>query len=467
MRKNIFTYLVLMLLPLSMSGQALRGSYFFDSSIQRVKMNPAFSPKTNFVSVPVLGDMSINLNSNIGVSNFIFPKNGELYTYLNQNVTSEEFMAVMPSQPKIQMSFDTDILGLGLYISPKDFIYVDVAERFDLRMNVPSELFLFLKEGMSQPEQTYNFNNFSIRQDAYLQVAAGYKRDLGDLVPGLSVGARIKFLMGVDKVDMRINRASVYMSQDKWELTTDAEGTIYGKGVEFAQPEEEGDMPSIKLEPANLGLAGFGMAIDLGAEYKLDLDIPVIDGVNFSASVTDLGTILYSDRNVLKLQSKGTAAFNGLKDINAEFDVDESLKKITADFMALANFEEVPDAKGGGSAITPKAYIGVEAPMLNNLMSVGLLYSYMYGISDMTLSYNLKVKNVFNVGLNYSFLNTARTIGLILEYVPRSGVAIFLGTDYLNMQYTPQGLPVDKLIMNGKFGIQATFGSKFFKKAGR
>ena len=83
-----------MMLPVALFGQALRGSYFFDSSIQRVKMNPAFAPKTNYFTLPVLGDLSLNVNSNIGVSNFLFPKNGELYTYLNQNVSSAEFQAL-------------------------------------------------------------------------------------------------------------------------------------------------------------------------------------------------------------------------------------------------------------------------------------------------------------------------------------------------------------------------------------
>ena len=461
MRKHIFICLAILLLPLSMSGQALRGSYFFDSSIQRVKMNPAFAPKTNYATIPVLGDLSLTVNSNVGVSNFLFPKGGELYPYLNQNVTSAEFQAALSKYPSIKMAMDMDVLGAGFYVGPKGFVTFDVGSRVNLRMDVPSELFIFLKDGMAK--DTYNFKDFAISQDAYVQVSGGYRRDLGDLVPGLTVGAKLKLLFGLEKVDMRINNAQIRMGQDKWELTTDAEGVIYGKGVSFSEGQEDGELPSINFDAQNLGLAGFGFAVDLGAEYKLPLDIPVLDGVNFSASVVDLGTIFYSDDNVSKLQSKGSASFEGLKDINAQFDIDESLKKIAADFMALANFEEV-QGTGGSSAITPKAYVGVEAPMLNNLMSVGLLYSYMYGINDLTLSYNLKVKDIFNVGLNYSMLNNAKSMGFLVEFIPRNGVAIFLGTDYLNMQYTPQGLPVDKLIMNAKFGLNATFGSKHTKR---
>ena len=461
MKKYIFICLAVLLLPISTSAQALRGSYFFDSSIQRIKMNPAFSPRTNYVTVPVLGDLSFNINSNIGVSNFVFPKNGELYTYLNQNVSTAEFLALMPENPRIQAGIDTDILGTGFYISNKDFISFNIAERLDVNFNVPSELFVFLKDGMAK--DTYNFNDFAIKQNAYLQVSAGYKRDLGDVVPGLSIGANVKFLTGLLRADMRINQASIYMSQDKWELTTDAEGIIYGKGIDVKAATEEGETDNIVIK--GFGPAGFGFAVDLGAEYKLDLDIPVLDGINFSASVVDLGTIFYSEEYVTRLTSSGNAAFEGLNDINEQFDIKGSLKRITADFMALADFEEAPlgDTRLNKS-LTPKAYVGVEAPMLNNLMSFGLLYSYMYGINEITASYNLKVKDIFNVGVNYSFLNNAKTVGFLMEFIPRNGVAIFLGTDYMNLQYTPQGFPVEKFVMNAKLGIQATFGSKFIKK---
>ena len=42
---------------------------------------------------------------------------------------------------------------------------------------------------------------------------------------------------------------------------------------------------------------------------------------------------------------------------------------------------------------------------------------------------------VKEMGLNYSFLNTARTMGAILELTPKAGVNFFLGFDYLPLSY--------------------------------
>lgn len=462
MRKNIFVFSILMLLPVLLCGQALRGSYFLDASLQRGKLNPAFTPKVNYVTIPLIGDLSLNLNSNMGVSTFLYPKNGELYPFLNNNVTTQEFLAAMPENPRMQFSFDTDILGVGIALSKNDYISVDIAERFDVMMHIPAELFVFMKEGMDSPQTVYNFNNFSINQIAYLQASAGYKRDLDGVVPGLSVGAKVKFLMGIDKIDMKINQAKVYMSKDKWEVTSDAEGVIYGKGIDYNDDTEE-DLP-INIDLSSFGLSGHGFAIDLGAEYKLKFDIPVLDGLNFSASAIDLGGLFYAKRDIMKLQSKGSAAFDGLKDIGEDAGIEDGLDKIGSDFAALANFEQIQVEKGAFTGLTPKFFAGVEAPMLNNRMSFGLLYSYMYGINELTASYNVKVARNFNVGVNYSFLNNAKAVGWNIEFVPRSGVAIYAGSDYMNLYTTPQGLPVDKLVMNLKFGLQVTFGSKHFPK---
>ena len=252
------------------------------------------------------------------------------------------------------------------------------------------------------------------------------------------------------------------MSKDKWEVTSDAEGVIYGKGIDYNDETEE-DIP-INIDLSSFGLSGHGFAIDLGAEYKLKFDIPVLDGLNFSASAIDLGGLFYAKRDIMKLQSKGSAAFDGLKDIGEDAGIEDGLDKIGSDFAALANFEQIQVEKGVFTGLTPKFFAGVEAPMLNNRMSFGLLYSYMYGINELTASYNVKVARNFNVGVNYSFLNNAKAVGWNIEFVPRSGVAIYAGSDYMNLYTTPQGLPVDKLVMNLKFGLQVTFGSKHFPK---
>lgn len=464
MKKYILSSLLVMLLPFALCGQALRGSYFMDSSIQRVKLNPSFAPKTNYFTIPVVGDLSINVDSNLGAQNFLFPKNGVLYTYLNQNVTSAEFKSLLPELPHIQFDFNTDLLGTGFYLGKRSFLTIDVGLKTDVKMNIPSQFFIFFKDGMTSPEQVYNFKDFAISENVYAQLSVGYRRDMSDLVPGLSVGMKVKALAGVSKMDVRINDAEIFMSSDKLEVKAEAEGTMYGKFVEYVEPVNDGENGKFKINPSELAPSGWGVAVDLGAEYKLKFDNPIVNGVNFSASVVDLGAIFYSEDAVTTLTSGGHSSFKGFQGISTDFDFSHALKNITQDFLSLADLQKVQGGKSGTASLINKAFAGVEVPFINNLMSVGLLYSYMYGFSDLTASYNLKVANIFNVGVNYSFLNTTKSFGCILEFVPRNGVAIFLGSDYVSFNYTPQGIPVDKALINAKLGIQATFGSKYLKK---
>ena len=458
MRKHIYIIGIMMLLPLAVFGQALRGSYFFDSSIQRMEMNPAFSTHTNYINIV---ELSANVNSNLGAKNFLFPKDGQLYPYLNQNVSTAEFMALMPQNPYVQGAIDANILGAGFYISDKEYITVDIGERTNMRMDTPTDFYLFLKDaGIGQ---TYNIKDFSIYQDAYIQVAGGYKRDLGDVVPGLSIGAKAKFLMGIDRVDMRINNARIYMSESEMSIISDAEGSIHGKFVDYVAAAGEDQLPSVEFGASGIGIAGYGFAVDLGVDYKLKFDDSFVDGINLSASLVDLGAIFYSSKDATALKSQGTASFTGFEEISKDFNASEALKRIGAEFLTIANFEETPGT-GITSTLTPKAFVGVEVPMMKNFMSVGLLYSYMYGISDITASYNLKVAKKLNVGLNYSFLNTFKTIGWIVEFVPYNGVALFVGSDYTSFANASNGIPVDKAVVNGRIGIQAVFGSKYFKK---
>ena len=47
MRKIYIAIIMLLMLPMTMGAQALKGSYFLDNSITRTKLNPAFAPRAN------------------------------------------------------------------------------------------------------------------------------------------------------------------------------------------------------------------------------------------------------------------------------------------------------------------------------------------------------------------------------------------------------------------------------------
>lgn len=104
-----------MLLPLMAGAQALKGSYFLDNSLLRNRMNPAFAPRASYFSIPVISNFGVGVYGNVGPADFLYPKNGELYTYLNQNVSVQEFSKNLPKRPVIDLDMDTDLLNFGFF----------------------------------------------------------------------------------------------------------------------------------------------------------------------------------------------------------------------------------------------------------------------------------------------------------------------------------------------------------------
>ena len=64
----------LCLTSLSLSAQQnLRSGYFLDGYTYKYKMNPAMAPNRDFFAMPLLGNVGIGMESNLGLSDFLYP----------------------------------------------------------------------------------------------------------------------------------------------------------------------------------------------------------------------------------------------------------------------------------------------------------------------------------------------------------------------------------------------------------
>ena len=83
-------------------------------------------------------------------------------------------------------------------------------------------------------------------------------------------------------------------------------------------------------------------------------------------------------------------------------------------------------------------------------------------VNELTLSYNLNPSKWFNLGLNWSFLNAAKSFGWMMEFTPKKGTNFFIGSDYTFFEVMPDSfLPVDKLWTNVRFGLSFMIGSRY------
>lgn len=75
------------------SAQSLHSGYFLEGYTYRHLMNPAFAPERNYVAIPVIGNINVGAQSNVGLNTFIYPYgNNKLTTFMNGNISSSEFL---------------------------------------------------------------------------------------------------------------------------------------------------------------------------------------------------------------------------------------------------------------------------------------------------------------------------------------------------------------------------------------
>lgn len=472
MKRNIIIVSLLLLMPFMAGAQALKGSYFLDSSLNRNKLNPAFAPESDYFKLPVIGDIGFGVYSNLDIPTFFYPgEDGKLMTALHPNVTVAQLDKALPKHPYFDAEMATDLISFGFQTKNNSFWTVDVGFKTNIDTDIPRDLFTFLKKGTGTSGNTYNIANFHFNTTAALQASVGYSRDMSSLVKGLRVGAKIRYIAPFAHMGLNFDNVRLTTTEDKWTIDTEGYADIAMMGLDVpssSQLESIGDLASgAEIDLGKGIIAGTGLSFDLGAEYVLNIG-SIFDGTTFSASVTDLGFIAYSEQAVSRYMTKGQFNWEGINGIGLDSDTGAVTDDLMDGVSELVSLEDAKEQKLTTSSM-PSFYVGAEMPIpYVKMMSIGLLYSarqtLSYARHELTVSYNLEPVQWFAFSANYSFLNTGRTMGMLLQFTPKAGPALTIGTDYFFTQFAQADfVPVlGKLPLsyrfNLNFGLAVTLG---------
>ena len=441
MKKHLLAATLLLLTFASVvSAQSLRGSYFFETSLMRGKLNAAFAPQNNYVSVPLLGSAGSDAVSNVGLANFIFPSGNAPYTFMNENVSAYDFLGKLPeADPYLRTRAEFDLLGGGFRVGERGYVTIAVSAAAEAEAVVPNEFLRFAKTG-----ENGSYLGPKVNACSYGILSAGFSYDLGQLVEGLRVGGRVKLLGGLFAGELNLYQVNLTLNANKVSVAT--EGGGYLAGLTWADKK-------IRLSE-NKGLNGIGVAVDLGFEYRLKFD-GFISGVNLSASVNNLGTLSFN-KNVSQLWTGATASFSGLNGISADYNFKENLDRVVDDFSRLANVSS-SDADGYSHVFEPDIYAGLEVPFLNEMFSAGVLYYRSLGFDNLMVSANVSPVRWLNIGLNGTFLGAINTYGFYAEFIPKKWVGVFVGLNKATLKTNRQYIPIDNFTESGCLGINVVF----------
>lgn len=465
MKKNyIAVVLMLLLLPMVSGAQALKGSYFLDNSVNRHKMNPAFAPRANYFQLPGVGNVGVGVYSNIDIPLLTSPVDGGLGTFLHPSVSLEQFSRDLPKHPHLDADVSTNILSFGWFNKRKAFWNFTIDARVMADVDVPGDLFLMLKKGIGTEGESFNVGNVNAYATAAVQASLGYSKEF---IKGLRAGFKIRAIAPVAYVGVNLEQVRLTTGTDKWSINTDGYAYAAAQGLTMNLSGDD-ILPEWDFDPqkflANRVLAGFGYSVDLGIEYKLEVG-SIFDGMAFSAAVTDLGQIFYKKDCLYTYKTSGQVDWVGFHvDEGMNLNYEEAIDDLETGLKNLANLSEMEHPQKFERSTMPRFYAGFELPFLKRSMSVGLLYSgrlsHSYARHELTASYNLKPCKWFALGVNYSFLNTTRSMGAMLELTPKAGPAIYFGLDYFPMEWANAPILEEMGVLGeapewlGKFGFE-------------
>ncbi len=454
----------------------MRSAYFLDGYNFRHQMNPAFAGARSYFSLPALGYTNIGISSNLGIDTFLYPTaDGGLTTFMNRSVDSRTFLGKLDKNNYLSTDVSTSVFSIGAWGKRNGFTTVECNVKANVSLNLPYDLFSFMKTIGEQ--QHYDISNLGVRARTYMEWSLGHTQRVSDR---LSVGGKVKILLGLASADVRIKSLSADMNAEKWSIKAQGDARVSaGNYLKFPTNAETGvtDAPAAGINYDavdfdfenifhNSGIGGFiggyGVAFDLGASFE------IIRGLTVSAAVLDLGFINWK-ASTFATTGTNTWEFTGFEDVTLD---SESENSIGNQFSHLADGMEdliqlqkegVPHKFNEMLAATLNVGLEYKMPFWEGL-SVGALSSTRiqgpYTWTEGRFSVNVAVGNWLSASGSYGISKFGSTFGAVLNLHCRA-LNFFLGTDSLVCHYAPVAgvgsmtvnVPYRKLNVGLNFGL--------------
>ncbi len=465
----------------TMMAQEMSSAYFTDDYKYRHVMNPALGNDQSYVALPVLGNLNMRLQGNLGVGDFFFknPDYGikagakKTTTFMHPGISVDEALKGFDEGANtILMDIDLPIASVGFHAFD-GYNTIELKERTHLGFSMPYDFFQFAKD---MKNKDYSFDDMGARAWSYMELGFGHSRQIFD---NLRVGAKVKVLLGIAYADFSMEGVHANLTGDHWTIDGQAKAELNMKGATFKEKEEE-----YKSNPGTYkrvdgididggGISGFGLGLDLGGVYEFkDCSVDWLDGLQVSLAVTDLGFISWNE-GIEAASSGKTFEFNGFND----FDLKSGDNKVSISDEAddysdklkdFANLENQGSTSGTSHALAATMRFGLEYPLpVYDKVTFGSLYSHRfdgkYSWSEERLSANYKPLTWLDGGINVAFTSFCTTMGWVVNVHP-AGMNIFFGMDHMIGKTGASMIPLDSNV-SFNLGLNVAWGGK--KKCNR
>ena len=448
----------------SAMAQNLNSAYFTEDFNYRHDLNPAFENSQNYISIPALGNITVNTRGNFGYQdvvmknpNFGQPGQKRMTTFMNPYIsTSDALDGFSTGKNKVNGDVGVTILGAG-FKAWGGYNTIELSAKASFGASLPYELFEFAK---NTGNKNYHIGDINVRARSYAELAFGHSRQITEK---LRLGAKLKFLFGAAAADLEMKDVTADLSNQTldasgkpmWMLSGKGTAQVSMKGFYYKSKESEYNS---KLNPDGTpakythiddvdvdggGLGGFGMAVDLGGVYKINDDWKV------SAAVLDLGFISWN--NNVKAENNGKPfTFNGFQDATVGSGsgntLDNQWDYYSDQLTDFINLEDKGDQGGRTTALAATLNFGAEYTLpVYRKLTFGLLSSTRlngaYTWTEGRLSANWTPLKWLDGGINFAANSFTTSMGWILNIHPK-GYNFFIGMDHILGKTSKEFIPL-------------------------
>ena len=439
-RRLIALATVLFSVCITASAQALKTGYFIDSYLYGTELNPALQPAgTQLCAGVAVGSIGLGALTNVGVSDFFFPLDGELVTGLNKEIPEETFLGGLNEGNRANVDMTENLLSVGFRSgSGRAFNTISLNLKSSSALSIPKSVFEFLKVGGN--EDVYNIEDVSLSSRNYIELSYGYSRAITDAV---TVGVALKGLAGLAYLDMDVDRLTLDTSGD--EVVAAGTGTITGS------------IPELDFNTYESGCYDFSETVSTGSyfngSYGLAMDLGVVvtpvDGLSVSAALTDLGFISW--KNTME-GAMGSTRFS----LADNEDIQDNLQDM---FM----FRKSDVSGKTVSSLNAKANIGARYQLpFAQMLSVGALCSFRLGdtyyrYADCRAGLTFTPGRMFSLAASAGYGTYGFSAGGAAN-LKLSVVNLFAGIDGVIVKVNRQHVPVNPVNTVAKFGLSICIG---------
>ena len=423
-------------------AQNTYSGYFLDNYAYRFQMNPAFGNDKGFVSFPAIGNLNLAMRGNLHLSDVVYKRGGKTVLFTNPGIGVAEAMDRFGDKNRIGSNVKAGILSAG-FKAFGGYNTVSIGANANINASVPKAFFSLAKEGMSN--RTYDIKDMRGYADAYADISLGHSRDVSQ-VPGLRVGAALKFLIGAGCADFRFNRADLTLGHDSWTAVTNADIYASVGGLRFNTKTNDKTGHDY-VSGANLddgfSLNGFGMGLDLGAEYEWR-------DFRFSAAILDLGFMSWGKTAWASTdgdQTIDTDSYIFSADDNAANSFSDEWDRLSDDLSRLYELQDMGQLTSRTRALAATLNFGVdyEFPLYRKL-HFGLVNSTRingaYTWTQFRVSADVNPLKWVSASANVVMGTYGVGFGWLLN-LHTTGFNFFVGTDHTMGKLSKQFVPLN------------------------